>query len=160
MWPLEVFVELMDDIGFLLAYSSGRAVRVSNAHLSPLGIRVRHYAVLSAACDADGISQREIAGILSLDPSQIVALVDDLQAAGLAKRVPAPSDRRTRLVIATSRGLTVRERAKNAIEAAHQEFLAPLGKADRDALREILRRVVLEDHLERRHARTESGEAS
>src|SRR5680860_1306079 len=90
-------LELMEDTGFLLSRSSGLAVRTTNAHLAPFGLRVRQFSVLSVACDRDGITQRELAEVLGLDPSQIVALVDELAAAGLVERRPGPRDRRARL---------------------------------------------------------------
>jgi DNA-binding MarR family transcriptional regulator len=141
-------LELLDDVGFLLSYSSGRAVRASNARLAPLGLRVRQYSVLSVVCDSHGISQRELSDVLGLDPSQIVALVDDLQALGLVERLPDPADRRTRLVAATRKGETTRKRGRAAVESAREDFLSPLDVQDRGVLAEILQRMVIEDQAE------------
>ena len=64
---------LTDGVGFLLARASGLFARAGNAALVPFGLRVRSYSVLLLACEAaEGISQRDLAGVLGLDPSQVV----------------------------------------------------------------------------------------
>ena len=104
--------ELTEDLGFLLARVSGEVVRATNAALAEDGLRVRQYAVLLLACDSRrGVSQRAMARVLGLDPSQVVALVDELAQAGLVERQPAPTDRRAKLVTATEAGYRKRERA-------------------------------------------------
>jgi MarR family transcriptional regulator, organic hydroperoxide resistance regulator len=134
---------LTDGVGFLLSRASGMLARVGNAALAPYGLRVRSYSVLLLACEAaDGISQRDLAGVLGLDPSQVVLLVDDLAAAGLVERRPSPTDRRTKLVAATGTGRSVRAEAVAAIGVAEDEQLAALSTDERRALHGLLRRVV------------------
>ncbi|WP_129669987.1 MarR family winged helix-turn-helix transcriptional regulator [Phytoactinopolyspora endophytica] len=135
-------LELLDDVGYLLARSSGIAVRHTNDALAEVGLRVRQYSVLSAACDTGGISQRALSDFLGLDPSQIVALADELQRRGLVERVPDPRDRRTRLITPTDAGRQVYAQSKAAAEAASERSLAPLTDDERGILRELLRRVV------------------
>jgi MarR family transcriptional regulator, organic hydroperoxide resistance regulator len=134
---------LTDGVGFLLSRASGLLVRDSNAALVPFGLRVRSYSVLLLACDSgDGISQRDLAGVLGLDPSQVVLLVDDLARVGLVERRPSPTDRRTKLVAATDGGREVRARAVAAVAVAEAEALRALSAADRADLHELLLRVV------------------
>lgn len=134
---------LADNIGFLLSRTSGLAVRAANAGLAGHGLRVRQYSALVLVADSqDGVSQRDLASTLGLDPSQIVLLVDELQAAGLVERRPAPADRRTRLVAATTRGRQVR---RAAVEGAHEGVrrqLGALSDEEQETLRALLERVV------------------
>src|ERR687889_2017050 len=128
---------LADDLGFLLSRASGQVVRVTNAALAEHGLRVRQYSVLALACEtADGISQREVATVLGLDPSQVVLLVDELAAAGLVERQSAEADRRTRLVVPTPEGRRVRDAPGQAADAAVETPLGLLGDAERDRLRD------------------------
>ena len=93
---------LTEDLGFLLARVSAQVTRATNAALAEAGLRVRQYSVLALASDAPGgVTQRELAQLLGLDPSQVVALVDELAAAGLVSRSAPAADRRTRVVAAT-----------------------------------------------------------
>lgn len=133
---------LADDLGFLLSRASGQAARATNAALAEHGLRVRQYSVLVLACEAaDGVSQRELATQLALDPSQVVLLVDELAAAGLVERQAPEADRRTRLVVATAEGRRVREVAGRDADAALEAPLRLLGDVERDRLRDMLTRI-------------------
>jgi DNA-binding MarR family transcriptional regulator len=134
---------LTDDIGFLLSRASGLVVRASNAALAGHGLRVRPYSVLLLACDTEeGLSQRELADVLGLDPSQVVLLVDELVTAGLVERRPSPTDRRTRLVVATDAGRVARARAGVDVDATLTRQLAELTAGEQLLLRELLTRLV------------------
>ena len=133
---------LADDLGFLLSRASGQVLKATNAALTEHGLRVRQYSVLALACEAaDGLSQRELATLLGLDPSQVVLLVDELVSAGLVERQAAEADRRTRLVVPTPEGRRVREAAGKAADVAVETPLGLLGDAERDRLRDMLTRI-------------------
>lgn len=134
---------LTDDVGFLLSRASGVIARASNAALTSHGLRVRSYSVLLLACDsAEGVTQRELADVLGLDPSQVVLLVDDLAAAGLVERRPSTADRRTKLVLPTDRGRELRGEAAADVRATHTRQLADLSPGELQLLRELLGRLV------------------
>jgi DNA-binding MarR family transcriptional regulator len=136
---------LSADLGFLLSRASGLVVRASNAALAAEGLRVRQYSVLVLACDAaEGMSQRELASVLGLDPSQVVVLVDELADAGLVERRPDPADRRTRLVVATPAGRRRRAVAAERVSAAAVGPLGALTEEEHGTLRDLLGRVVAE----------------
>ncbi|HVV08405.1 MarR family winged helix-turn-helix transcriptional regulator [Amycolatopsis sp.] len=140
--------ELTGDLGFLLSRTSGLVVRATNAALATDGLRVRQYSVLCLACAApDGISQRDLARTLGLDPSQVVQLVDELALSGLIERQPARADRRTKLVVATEKGRLVREQAAGRADAAVRTRLNALTAGEQETLRLLLSRVVNEDEL-------------
>ena len=133
---------LADDLGFLLSRASGQVVRATNAALAEHGLRVRQYSVLALACEsADGLGQRELATVLGLDPSQVVLLVDELTTAGLVERQAPEADRRTRRVVATEEGRSVREAARLAADTAVEVPFGLLGQAERDRLRDMLTRI-------------------
>lgn len=136
-------VELADDIGFLLSRASGLVVRATNDALAEVDLRVRSYSVLALACDREGgTSQRDLAAGLGLDPSQVVALVDDLARRGLVQRTPSPGDRRTKLVTATGQGRRVRDRAAALAGTGGQRRLGRLTADEQATLRDLLARVV------------------
>ncbi len=135
--------ELTEDLGFLLARVSGEVVRATNAALAGEGLRVRQYSVLLLACDSpDGISQRTMARVLGLDPSQVVALVDELAQAGLVARLPAPTDRRAKLVAATDVGRRKRGQAAARAADAVRGALGPLSTDEQATLRALLSRCA------------------
>ena len=67
-------------------------------------------------------------------------VVDDLEALGLVRRRPHPTDRRAKLVEATRKGKEMARRA-DAILATPPPALSALGADDLEALRRILERV-------------------
>jgi DNA-binding MarR family transcriptional regulator len=133
---------LADELGFLLSRASGLVTRATNSALAEHGLRVRQYSVLALVCEAPaGLSQREVAAALGLDPSQVVLLVDELAAGGLVERRAAAADRRARLVVATSTGRRIREVAGKDVDTAVEGPLKLLGRSERDRLRDMLTRI-------------------
>jgi DNA-binding MarR family transcriptional regulator len=135
-------VRLQDDAGYLLSRAGGMAVRAFNDAMEPLGLRTRQYAVLAHIAEHGDSSQRRVAEALDLDPSTVVALVDDLEGAGWAERRQDPQDRRTRLIGATPAGRKALQAAAGIVGALHDDLLAPLSEAERETLLALLRRII------------------
>jgi DNA-binding MarR family transcriptional regulator len=129
------------DAGFLLARASGLVVQATNAQLMPLGLRVRHYTVLKIACSGAAL-QRDVIRIMGLDPSQAVALVDELEETGLVRREVDATDRRQRRIIATDEGSALYTRAERAVDQALESSLRTLTHDERAALMTGLHRLV------------------
>jgi DNA-binding MarR family transcriptional regulator len=134
--------ELADGVGYLLARGGGQAIRQLNRRLAPLGMRARHHSVLTVAADAGGRSQRELGELLGIDPSAVVALVDDLERDGLVRRDPHPVDRRTRLIVATDAGRERLARTRELARALDDELLAEFTEPERAAVLRLLRRIA------------------
>lgn len=133
---------LTSDTGFLLARANANSLASTHAALADLDLRVRSYSVLALAAAEERRSQRGIADLLRLDPSQVVALVDELQRRGLVAREPDPADRRAKVVVATDEGRRVHAEAAEAAREAERELLAPLDDAERLQLRGLLQRLA------------------
>jgi len=130
------------DVGFLLAKLHAAGSVLNNAALEEFGLKERSYSVLALACGNLGPTQRDLAEFLSLDPSQIVALIDELEQRGLVERRPGISDRRQKLVAATKAGRTLHAAAQKATQAAEARQLAMLTGEEVSSLRSILRKAV------------------
>src|SRR3954451_20212776 len=110
--------------------------------LAESGLRWPEYAVLHHL-DAQGpVAQRELAAALRIQPSNIVALLDELQHGGLIRRSPDPADRRRHRVELTPRGLALLARATKAARAAEADLLAPLTAGERRQLHSYLVRLT------------------
>ena len=135
---------LTDDVGFLLSRASAQFVRASNGVLASYGLRVRPYSVLLLACSSSGgVSQRDLAETLALDPSQVVSLVDELAASGLVERRPSEIDRRAKLVVATAAGRALRDEVLPVVEASVATQLGDLTATEQLLLRDLLSRLAL-----------------
>ena len=133
---------ISNDMGFLLAKLHAAGSVLNNAALAEFGLKERSYSVLALACGNLGPTQRELAEFLSLDPSQIVALIDELEQRGLVERKPGVSDRRQKLVAATAEGRKVHGSAQKATKAAEARHLSMLSAQEVASLRAILRKAV------------------
>ncbi len=95
---------ISQDLGFLLAKLHAAGSVLNNRALAEFDLKERSYSVLILANSGLEPTQRELADFLSLDPSQIVALVDELEKRGLVVRAPGKQDRRAKTVTATAGG--------------------------------------------------------
>jgi len=135
--------ELAHETEFLLARARAAGTGHANSRLLALGLKARSYAVLSLAASGLEPTQRELAEFLSLDASQIVALVDHLEKAHLVERHPAPSDRRTNVIVATAEGNQMYARARDVAQETEAESLAALSAEEREDLRRLLSKITL-----------------
>jgi DNA-binding MarR family transcriptional regulator len=135
-------VDLAREIEFLLARARAIGTAHANEGLADFELKARSYAVLSLACSASKPTQRELAEFLSLDASQIVALVDALQNRDLVRREPDASDRRSNVIVGTEAGRTLYVRAARVVADAEADSLAALTAAERNQLRELLSKVA------------------
>jgi DNA-binding MarR family transcriptional regulator len=84
------------------------------------------------------MSMGELAASLGIDRPNATTLVDDLEAQGLARRQPHPTDRRAKVVTATKKGIDVARRA-DEILSTPPASMAELSAADLAQLQRILR---------------------
>jgi len=136
--------DLANEIEFMTARARSVGSGRANSMLAGLDLRVRSYSVLSLACSGQNPSQRELANFLSLDPSQIVALVDLLENRGAVTREQDPRDRRSKVIVATPGGRELYLQAAAVIQDAEDQSLRDLSPTEREQLRSLLRRIAFE----------------
>ena len=79
---------------------------------------------------------------MGIDPSAMVALIDELEGAGLAERRRRPNNRRAWEVTITPRGRSTLKKARGVASDVEDELLSGLGAADRELLMTLLRRAL------------------
>ena len=131
------------DLMFLLSWAS-HALRAEHAAgLAELGISPRAHCVLLKA-RVGGLTQRQIGELCGVDKTTMVVTLDQLEAAGLARRVPSPTDRRARLVEITTEGERVLGQAQEIAARLEQDVLATLPEAEREVFLRAIQRLVVE----------------
>lgn len=133
---------LEDRFGYLLKHVRLRLSALSEPALERLGIDGRELAVLTVIGSGQPLSQLEAAQRLGVDRTTMVALIDGLEAKGLAKRHPDPDDRRRNAVALTERGREALLAGSHATDAVEAAFLAPLAPSDAARLRRLLQRLL------------------
>ncbi len=127
--------ELGTDVGFLLARMSAWVSSYANRSLIQFELNVRSYSILTLSCGDPAPTQRECADFLSLDPSRVVALVDELELRRLVQRIPSSRDRRMKSVQATDAGRKLFTAARMATKAAEGEALKHVTPTEVERLR-------------------------
>jgi DNA-binding MarR family transcriptional regulator len=87
------------------------------------------------------MSMGELAAALGIDPPNATVVVDELETLGLVRRGPHPTDRRAKVVEATSEGQAMARRA-DIIIGTPPAGLDALSTEDLDTLRRIIKRVA------------------
>jgi MarR family transcriptional regulator, lower aerobic nicotinate degradation pathway regulator len=133
---------LHDRTGFLFGKIGWRATRLFAAALEPMGLRPKHYGVLNFLDAHPGVSQQELGATMGVDPSSVVAIIDDFERTGVAERRRDPADRRRYAIHLTRKGKALLQRAREGARAAEEALLAELDAAERRELHGYLVRIA------------------
>src|SRR5947208_2220637 len=106
--------------------------------LEPFGIRPRHVAALIELRDSGELTQQSLCGQLHLDPTNLVAILNELEKRGYATRRRDPEDRRRHLVEVSKKGLAVIERVSEVMDGVEEELLGGLEPAEREHVARLL----------------------
>src|SRR5436853_2751292 len=112
------------------------------AALESLGLTPASFGLLNVLGAREGAIQQELGAAMGIDPSTMVALIDQLETAGLAKRRPRPTDRRAREVVITPKGRRALERGRRLAVQVEDEVLQGLTATERRDLLSLLRRAL------------------
>ncbi|MFK0007810.1 MarR family winged helix-turn-helix transcriptional regulator [Paenarthrobacter sp. NPDC090520] len=131
-----------DAMGLLLAKLHSTTSALNNEALAVFGLRERSFSVLALACSGLEPTQRELADFLSLDPSQIVSLVDDLEGRGLIERTQGKRDRRAKIITGTPAGNELHENARRTLEDCEKNQLSAFTEGEVSQLRSLLKKAL------------------
>jgi DNA-binding MarR family transcriptional regulator len=106
--------------------------------LAPFGIKPRHFAALIELRDSGTITQQTLCGQLRLDPTNVVALLNDLERNGYAERRRDPDDRRRHIVEITKKGLAVIDKCSEVMDGVEEELLTGFDPSEREAFESVL----------------------
>jgi len=129
-------------LGLALRRAHWHAAAVMSEALKPLGIELRHFAVLLVVVNQGPTLQRDLVEATGSDKAGIMRVVDDLERMGLAERRAVPGDRRARAVAVTERGLELFDAAHTAAQPLAQRLISPLTPAEADQLLDLLNRLT------------------
>jgi DNA-binding MarR family transcriptional regulator len=134
----KVPASLREGLSWMLARLAQRFIGVQNGALAELGLSMRSFGVLATVSERIARTQMEIAQIVGLDKSTLVATIDDLERRGLVERRADPADRRARVVESTAQGRDLAARAAATVAQAESELLAGLHDGEAVQLKSAL----------------------
>jgi DNA-binding MarR family transcriptional regulator len=134
---------LADDLHWLLVVLARGLGAVEERVVRRHSLSLRAYVALSEIARSPARSQLAISrAIRVLDPSSLVGVLDELEAAGFVTRVPDPADRRVRIVTATPAGLSALIAANADVEQAEDELLCEVPAHTREQVYQALRQAA------------------
>lgn len=132
---------IADCPGLALAYSGQAAASRIKKVLAAHGLKPGHGHGLLLLADAAPISQHALGEALGVDPSVLVAILNDLEAAGLAERRRDPADRRRHIVGISAKGASLAAAVYRDIAAVETELFADFSEAEVGMLKQLLTRI-------------------
>jgi len=132
---------LAENLCWLLSRASHALNAQLTAALAELGMSPRAHCVLSTAVTGE-YTQTALAQAVGLDKTTMVVTLDELEAAGLAERRPAPGDRRARIVAVTKAGKRKIAESHQIVARTQAEVLDSLPAREREQFVGALARLV------------------
>jgi DNA-binding MarR family transcriptional regulator len=133
--------ELVASTGYLLARLGMESRRMWGQMLSEFGLTPHDFGVLMMLGHVESASQQQLGRLVGVDPRNVVALVDALEARRLVRRQPDPSDRRRHAVALTRSGRRLLDKVTRAGELVEQELLRDLSETEKASLHGVLAKL-------------------
>lgn len=127
-----------------------REIRRLIGSLGDQGLRLPHLGVLSCLAEFGPAAQRDLSARLRIDASDLVSVLDDLEANALVRRDRDPTDRRRYAVTITPEGRARLDRRMAVTRLMDERLFEPLTEQERLQLHSLLIRVYAHhdpDHL-------------
>jgi DNA-binding MarR family transcriptional regulator len=129
----------------LLDYLARRMRLRAESALAPLGLRSRHLVALTVLREGGGSTQQALSTTLQIDRTNLVGLLNDLEADQLIERRRSTEDRRRHIVELTTTGANLLTKVETALTAVEDEVLGGLDPEQRETLYTLLQQAT-SDH--------------
>jgi DNA-binding MarR family transcriptional regulator len=133
-----------DRATWLISRAYGRSRGLLNAGFaaSGAGLRSYHYRLLAALEEWGPVGQADLGRSTSLDRSDVVAVLGELERFGLVERTVNPDNRRRNIVSITPAGGKQLQALDRVVDEIQERVLAPLSQDERRELTKLLRKLA------------------
>jgi DNA-binding MarR family transcriptional regulator len=139
---------LAEMAGFLIAKAHAVFHERANEVVGTGRLQIKHFGCLTVIADEGPLSQQYLCARVRVDRTTMVAVVDELESAGLVERRRNPDDRRAYALEATDAGRAWIAEKRGALMAAQEELLSVLGESERRQLVDSLQRLLVSQPAE------------
>ncbi|TCC31768.1 MarR family winged helix-turn-helix transcriptional regulator [Kribbella speibonae] len=127
---------------WLLTQSAAQAHRIVTESFAAGGARAYHFRLLATLVEFGPASQATLGRRSSIDRSDVVAALNELEADGYVERSADPADGRRNVITITTAGKRHYRRLTTLVGKAQEEIFAPLSATDRTRLTTILGKLL------------------
>ena len=126
----------------LLVHLGRRMQTEAEVELAAFGLRARHVIALTLLRDLGEQNQSDLPATLGMDPTNVVALLNELEADDLVQRRRSPQDRRRHTVSLTAAGRARLKEIEHLLTGVEQRVLDPLTAEEQRTLYALLSRAA------------------
>lgn len=105
------------------------------------GLTMPQFRALAQLCNADGVSQAELAGMIDSDPMTTSGVVERLETHGLVRREQHPTDSRAKVVFVTEKARTLVDEVRGKALKREAEVFEGVSDADLATTVAVLERI-------------------
>jgi MarR family transcriptional regulator, lower aerobic nicotinate degradation pathway regulator len=138
-------VDLVDRTAFLVHKLGQLVYQAVEIKLVTHSLHARTYFLLAGIGYQSPISQQDLSRMLGIDPTTIVALVDELERVGFVERRRNQADRRRYDLHTTELGAQTLAAAHEAMAQAEAEFFEPLDEKELGQYRALSQKLILKN---------------
>jgi DNA-binding MarR family transcriptional regulator len=135
-------------LGLLLHRAHQRAVEALQGAIRPLGLELRHFAVLMTLNREGPLTQQQLVAACGSEKTTMVRTVDYLEHHQLVIRGPHVGDRRAHTVTMTARGLEIFDAAHANAADISRTLTGHLNAREVDSLIDVLTRFTYPNHAQ------------
>jgi MarR family transcriptional regulator, transcriptional regulator for hemolysin len=129
-------------LGPLLDLLARRLRAEAVAELTTFGLRPRHVIAMTLLRDLGEQSQSDLADRLGIDPTNLVALLNDLEGDALIERRRSPQDRRRHTVVLTNAGARKLADVEHVVAGSEKRLFSALDTEEMATLHTLLHRAA------------------
>jgi DNA-binding MarR family transcriptional regulator len=107
-----------------------------------LGLTSVQYAALNAIVEVPDLDQASLSGVIALDKTTLVKVLDRLVAKGLVTRVRSTTDRRRAVLNATAKGKKTIAEILPMLDRIQKRLLAPLAPDEQVVFLSLISKIV------------------
>ncbi len=135
---------LRDRPTWLISRAYGRSHLLLNEGFaaSGTGLRSYHYRLLAALEEWGPVGQADLGRSTSVDRSDVVTVLSELERLGLIERTVNPSNRRRNIVSITAAGSKQLRALDDVVDDIQERVLAPLSQSERHQLAQLLSKLA------------------
>lgn len=131
-------VSLTATVSFRLGTIGTLTTNRFTERIETFGLKLKDVGLLHLLQDGGPASQLEVARLLGVAPSLVVAMADRLEVLGAVRRLRDPGDRRRQQLVLTEQGHELLGRCTTAARELDAELTAELDEPTRQALNAVL----------------------
>jgi DNA-binding MarR family transcriptional regulator len=132
---------LQDLLGYRLRRAQLTVFQDFLTVMKPFDLRPAQFSVLAIIDANPGLKQSRVSEALGINRANFVALLDELEQRKLARRAPAPDDRRSNALYLTPKGETFLKDAYRRLLAHHEKRIDAALGPDKQQLLALLERL-------------------